>query len=393
MSNDILAKYSIIEANSRGRQYHEKYDDALYRSTFGRDRDRVIGSSAFRRLQYKTQVFVNYHGDHYRTRLTHSLEVAQISRWIAGGLLVNKDLAEIVALTHDLGHPPFGHAGEDALDLEMKDFAAKNNCGKLGFSHNAQSLKLITKIEHRFIEFQGLNLSWETLEGTAKHNGAIDVLNPKTHQFIVDFNNEFDLDLARSSSLEAQISAIADDIAYNNHDVEDGLRARLFDYEELLDLPIIGEIYSDILQKYPKVSRELLVGEARKRLILAMAVDVIQNTQRKLFDLKIKDEEDIRNCKVNLASFSDEMELAHRALKDFLMKNMYRHNEVNNMTKRASRVISNLFRTFIDNPKLLPEKFHDKIDSSRDLAMIVCDYVAGMTDRFAIKLNHKFQGK
>lgn len=398
MSNERLAKFSVIESQSRGRQFQEKYDDARYRSTFGRDRDRIIGSSAFRRLQYKTQVFVNYHGDHYRTRLTHTLEVAQIARWIAGGLLVNKDLAEIVALTHDLGHPPFGHAGEEALNKEMKSFEAKHkeNFGaNFGFSHNAHSLKIITKIENRFIEFPGLNLSWETIEGTAKHNGPIDVSNPKTSQYFTDFNKEFDLQLEKRSSLEAQVSAIADDIAYNNHDIEDGLRAGLFEIEDLLKLNLVGKIYREILEKHPNISREMLAGEARKRLILKMVIDVIHNTKLNLYKNKIRSEEDVRNCNIQLVDFSPFIQRVIDEIRSFLMKNMYRHNQVNNMTDRAEKMIHNLFWSHANDPKILPEKYHKTLDSlasKKDLAILICDYIAGMTDRFATQLNNKLLG-
>ena len=225
-----LAPFAVDESKSSGRLYPENYDDSKYRSVFGRDRDRIINSSAFRRLQYKTQVFVNHEGDHYRTRLTHSLEVAQIARWIAGALKVNKDLAEIVSLAHDLGHTPFGHAGEDALNEKMIDFG--------GFSHNGHTLKIITKLETRFIEFEGLNLSWEMLEGVVKHNGPI-TDSAKLHDYIRDYNFKHDLDIKNFPSIESQISAISDDIAYNNHDIEDGLRAELFKIEELFELPII----------------------------------------------------------------------------------------------------------------------------------------------------------
>ena len=219
MINFELANFAVNEDKSRGRLYLENYDDAKYRSNFGRDRDRIINSSAFRRLQYKTQVFVNHQGDHYRTRLTHSLEVAQIARWIAGALYINKDLAEIVSLAHDLGHPPFGHAGEDVLNECMKKFG--------GFSHNAHTLKIITKLETRFIEFEGLNLSWEVLEGVVKHNGPI-ADESKLHAYIREYNLKHDLDLKNYPSLEAQISGIADDIAYNNHDLE-GVALKLFE--------------------------------------------------------------------------------------------------------------------------------------------------------------------
>ena len=385
MSNDQLANFAVIEEKSRGRLYKENYDDAKYRSIFGRDRDRIINSSAFRRLQYKTQVFVNNQGDHYRTRLTHSLEVAQTARWIAGGLKVNKDLAEIVSLVHDLGHPPFGHAGEDALNEQMQAFAAN-----VGFSHNLHTLKIITKIETRFIEFEGLNLSWEVLEGVIKHNGPFSKtsLNQYLFKYLKEYNAKHDLDLFRFPSLEAQISGIADDITYNNHDIEDGLRAGLFEVEELLNLPLVGKVYQEILQEYPKIRRETLAGEAKKRLTLAMVVDVIHNTQKNIAAHKIKSEEDVRNCKKSLVNFSAEMEIAHQKLKKFLMKNMYRHTQVNRMTARARKIVGALFSFYSQNPDCLPNEYRllsEKTSSKAELAILVSDYIAAMTDRFAIK--------
>lgn len=385
MSNDQLASFAIIEENSRGRLYQENYDDAKYRSIFGRDRDRIINSSAFRRLQYKTQVFTSDQGDHYRTRLTHSLEVAQTARWIAGGLEVNKDLAEIVSLAHDLGHPPFGHAGEDALNEQMRNFGAN-----VGFSHNLHTIKIITKIESRFIEFEGLNLSWEVLEGIAKHNGPVDKksLDQNLFQYLKNYNQKHSLDLHRFPSLEAQISGISDDITYNNHDIEDGLRAQLFEVEDLFSLPLVGEIYQEILKKYPKISREILAGEAKKRLTLAMVVDVIHNTKKNIAANKIKSEEDIRNCDKSLVNFSEKMEQSHQTLKNFLMNNMYRHTEVNLMTARAHKIIGALFSFYSQNLDCLPTQYRllsEKISDKSELAILVSDYIAGMTDRFAIK--------
>lgn len=377
MINFELAPFAVNEEKSRGRLYLETYDDSKYRSVFGRDRDRIINSSAFRRLQYKTQVFVNHTGDHYRTRLTHSLEVAQIARWIAGALKVNKDLAEIVSLAHDLGHPPFGHAGEDALHNKMKEFG--------GFSHNAHTLKIITKIETRFIEFPGLNLSWEMLEGVVKHNGPLH--EDEMCDYIIEYNRKHDLDLKNYASLEAQISAIADDIAYNNHDIEDGLRADLFMIEDLFLLPVVGKIYQEIREEYPELKREMWVGEAKKRLTLAMVVDVIKNTEKNLLDAQIKTENDVRNSKKTLVNFSAEMEIAHQAIKKFLMKNMYRHPRVNQMTDDAKKVISGLFDYFMQNPQKLPDREFElaKVSNKKDLAIVISDYIAGMTDRFAIK--------
>ncbi len=379
MINFELAAYAVDEEKSRGRLYGENYDDSKYRSTFGRDRDRIINSSAFRRLQYKTQVFVNHQGDHYRTRLTHSLEVAQIARWIAGALRVNKDLAEIVSLAHDLGHPPFGHAGEDVLNEKMKNFG--------GFSHNAHTLKIITKLETRFIEFEGLNLSWEMLEGVVKHNGPI-LDEAKLHSYIREYNKKHDLDLKNFPSIESQISAIADDIAYNNHDLEDGLRAQLFSVEEVFSLPLIGKIYQEILAKYPNIKREMLVGEAKKRITLEMVLDVINQTQKNLIENKINNENDVRKAGKSLVYFSDGMEEIHQNLKKFLMKNMYRHKTVNEMTENAKKVISGLFDFYMNSPKLLPDDYAAeaaKVLEKKDLAILVSDYIAGMTDRFAIK--------
>jgi dGTPase len=377
MINFKLATYAVEEDRSRGRLYAEDYDDAKYRSVFGRDRDRIINSSAFRRLQYKTQVFVNHTGDHYRTRLTHSLEVAQIARWIAGALKLNKDLAEIVSLAHDLGHPPFGHAGEDALDACMASFG--------GFAHNAHTLKILTKIESRFIEFEGLNLSWEMLEGVVKHNGP--VVGSKAQNYIAIYNQKHDLELEKFSSLEAQISAISDDIAYNNHDVEDGLRAGLFSFEELFDLPVIGKIYQEILAKYPKITREVLASEAKKHLTLAMVVDVIHNLQNALQENKISTEFEVRNFGRTLVNFSNEMEAASQALKAFLMKRMYRHQVVNEMTNSAKRTIEKLFDFYMNFPAQMPGEYAalaQKISDQETLAKLVCDYIAGMTDRFAL---------
>ena len=377
MINFELTSFALDEEKSRGRLYRESYDDSKYRSIFGRDRDRIINSSAFRRLQYKTQVFVNHIGDHYRTRLTHSLEVAQIARWIAGALKVNKDLAEIVSLAHDLGHPPFGHAGEDALHEKMKEFG--------GFSHNAHTLKIITKIETRFIDFPGLNLSWEMLEGVVKHNGPLE--EDEMCDYIVEYNRKHDLDLKNFASIEAQISAIADDIAYNNHDIEDGLRAQLFAIEDLFSLPAIGEIYQKIREEYPELKREMWVGEAKKRLTLAMVVDVIENTKKNLLAQKIESENDVRHAKKTLVNFSPKMEIAHQSIKKFLMKNMYRHPLVNQMTEDAKKIIGSLFDFYMQNPQSLPDREFEleKIASKKDLAIIVSDYIAGMTDRYAIK--------
>jgi dGTPase len=379
MQNFELATFAFDENKSRGRMFVENFDDSKYRSIFGRDRDRIINSSAFRRLQYKTQVFVNHQGDHYRTRLTHTLEMAQIARWIAGAINANKDLAEIISLAHDLGHPPFGHAGEEALNLKMQNFQ--------GFSHNAHTLKIVTKIETRFIEFEGLNLSWETLEGIVKHNGAILDLS-KIDNYILNFNKIYDLELSKNPAIEAQISAISDDIAYNNHDIEDALRAQLFGVEDLFELPLVGEIYQEILQKNPQIRQELLVGEAKKRITLAMVLDVIEQTKINLQKNNIKTLEEVRNFSKFLVEFSPKMQEDHLKIKKFLMQRMYRHEMVNAMTDNAKQIINSLFDFHFLKPENLPKERYEEYlqnKNSQNLAEITCDYIAGMTDRFAIK--------
>ena len=379
MQNFELATFAFDENKSRGRMFVENFDDSKYRSIFGRDRDRIINSSAFRRLQYKTQVFVNHQGDHYRTRLTHTLEMAQIARWIAGAINANKDLAEIISLAHDLGHPPFGHAGEEALNLKMQNFQ--------GFSHNAHTLKIVTKIETRFIEFEGLNLSWETLEGIVKHNGAILDLS-KIDNYILNFNKIYDLELSKNPAIEAQISAISDDIAYNNHDIEDALRAQLFGVEDLFELPLVGEIYQEILQKNPQIRQELLVGEAKKRITLAMVLDVIEQTKINLQKNNIKTLEEVRNFSKFLVEFSPKMQENHLKIKKFLMQRMYRHEMVNAMTDNAKQIINSLFDFHFLKPENLPKERYEEYlqnKNSQNLAEITCDYIAGMTDRFAIK--------
>jgi len=374
----MFSSFASNPENSRGRFYKE--EDCRFRSIYGRDRDRIINSTAFRRLQYKTQVFVNHEGDHYRTRLTHSLEVAQIARWIASGLGCNKDLAEVVSLAHDLGHTPFGHAGEDALNKKMKNFG--------NFSHNAHALKLITKLERLYLDFDGLNLSWEMLEGVVKHNGPIQDIST-VHHYIQEYNQKLsswhNLDLSKQPSIEAQISGISDDIAYNNHDIEDGCRAQLFSIEDLLDLPFVGKKFKEVLAKKSDARRELLVSEAKRRIINDMVLDVIATTKDNIKAHHIHSNEDVRNCQNFLVQFSEPMEIAHQALKNFLKQNMYRHYKVNRMTSCAHKVVGGLFDFFTQNPHCLPDHHQIISDDKKELAINVSDYIAGMTDRFAIK--------
>ena len=373
--------YAIDENFSRGRLITEKFF-AYQINPFAVDYERIINSSAFRRLQYKTQVFVNHQGDHFRTRLTHSLEVAQIARSLALLLGLNRDLAENISLAHDLGHTPFGHAGEEALNNKMKNYG--------GFSHNAHTLKIITKLETRFVEFEGLNLSFEMLEGVAKHNGRftkIDQINP----YILNYNKTFNLELDKSPSLEAQISSLADDIAYNNHDIEDGIRAELFSFEELFFIPVIGEIYQQILEEYPKIKREILVGEAKKRITAVMIEDVINTSENNLKRYSITSYNQVKDFPIFIISFSQEMMKVIQTIKIFLMNKMYRHKIVNNMTNSANQIISDLFDYYFNNQKemaiILKDQFYQSL-SDFDKADLIADYIAGMTDRFAIN-NHK----
>ncbi len=373
--------YAIDENFSRGRLIKEKFF-AYQINPYAVDYERIINSSAFRRLQYKTQVFVNHQGDHFRTRLTHSLEVAQIARSLALLLGLNRDLAENISLAHDLGHAPFGHAGEEALNNKMKNYG--------GFSHNAHTLKIITKLETRFVEFEGLNLSFEMLEGVAKHNGRftkIDQINP----YILSYNKTFNLELDKSPSLEAQISSLADDIAYNNHDIEDGIRAELFSFEELFFIPVIGEIYQQILEEYPKIKREILVGEAKKRITAVMIEDVIYESEKNLKNYNITSYNQVKEFPTFLISFSQEMMKVIQTIKIFLMNKMYRHKIVNNMTNSANQIISDLFDYYFSNQKemtiILKDQFYQSL-SDFDKADLIADYIAGMTDRFAIN-NHK----
>ncbi|MDA7704983.1 deoxyguanosinetriphosphate triphosphohydrolase [Rickettsiales bacterium] len=374
-----LTSFATDESKSKGRHYKESRSGKKYRSTFGNDRDRIINSSSFRRLQYKTQVFINYEGDHYRTRLTHSLEVAQIARWIATALKVNKDLAEIISLAHDLGHTPFGHSGEDILNQKMKNFG--------GFSHNAHTLRILTKFENHFLEFEGLNLSWEMLEGVVKHNGAIKDLS-KTHSYIAQYNEEFDLDLSRNPSIEAQISAISDDIAYSNHDIEDALRANLFNIEDLFDLPLIGKTYKNILAKYPDIRREVLIDESKREIVNIMVLDVVNHTLKNIEKFNINSPEDVRNHNDLLVNFSDEIKNAVITLKEFFKENIYFHSKINRVRNKCDNVISKLFDFYIQNPSSLPGEYHEmakNIDNKNDLAILISDYIAGMTDRYAIR--------
>lgn len=383
-----LAPYACRSSESRGRLVAEP--DSATRSVFQRDRDRILHSSAFRRLKHKTQVFVYHEGDHYRTRLTHSLEVAQIARSLARSLTLNEDLAEALALAHDLGHPPFGHAGEEELDKVM---AAHE-----GFDHNAQTIRIVTHLEHRYAAFEGLNLSWETLEGLAKHNGPlvghpIDRSNPPGHlPFAMRaYLTDNDLELHSWPSAEAQAAAIADDVAYNNHDIDDGLRAGLFSLEDLAVVPMVRETLETISLDWPDISLPIKIHELVRRLIGRMTADILQHSRDNLAELAPRSPQDIRECGRMLIGFSPEMKAEVDTLREFLFANMYRHRLVLRTTSKAKRVVRDLFALYMSEPELLPPEWA-AIATGPDTpqtARAVADFIAGMTDRYAIRDHRK----
>ena len=367
-----LAPYAVTPATARGRLHDEP--EQPIRSPWQRDRDRVVHSSAFRKLQYKTQVFVNHEGDFYRTRLTHSIEVAQIARSIARALNLNEDLTEALALAHDLGHPPFGHAGEDALNIAMKPFG--------GFDHNAQSLRVVTLLESRYAGWDGLNLTWETLEGLVKHNGPL--RNPPP--YIASYNDRHKLDLHTHASAEAQVAALADDIAYHSHDLDDGLRARLFAPEDLRHLPIVGSALNEARMSSLDVPPPRLRHETIRRVINALVSDLITETGKRLTKLAPKDADTIRRSKSRVVDFSPAVSEANQAIKDFLFARMYRHWRVNRMTAKARRLTEEVFRLLHHDTSLLPDDWRSRAGEpgTQRAAVIVGDYVAGMTDRYAM---------
>jgi dGTPase len=369
------AAFACRPADSRGRRYEEP--ESPTRTAFQRDRDRILHSAAFRRLKHKTQVFVFHEGDHYRTRLTHSLEVAQIARSICRVLGLDEDLAEALALAHDLGHTPFGHAGEDALDACMAPFG--------GFDHNAQTLRIVTALEQRYAAFDGLNLTWETLEGIAKHNGPVDA--ERLPWALADYGPVRELELDTWPGAEAQVAALSDDIAYDNHDIDDGLRAHLFDVEELYALPLVGPVFLDVLETFPGIDRSRHIHEAVRRLIGLMIGDVIAETRRRIAAARPDSADAVRRLGRPLVGFSEEMARDERALKQFLHARMYRHYKVGRTMSQARRVVRELFVLFVAEPELLPPEWGAACEGpgSRVTARVVSDFIAGMTDRFAIE--------
>jgi dGTPase len=367
------APWAVDPAASRGRLHPEPGGDP--RSPWQRDRDRIIHTGAFRRLQYKTQVFVFHEGDYFRTRLTHSIEVAQIARAIARRLGLDEDLAEALALAHDLGHPPFGHAGEEALDSQMRPYG--------GFDHNAQSLKVVTQLETRYAAFDGLNLSWETLEGLAKHNGPIRRPSP----YIADYDRLHPLELTSHASAEAQVAALADDIAYNNHDLDDGVRARVFTLEEAATLPLIGEAYEEARAAHPNIGRDRLVTETVRRVINHMVQDVVEEAGRRIATLAPRSADDIRAAPAPVVGFSAPMQAMNQAVREFLFVRMYRHWRVNRAMQKSRRVAQLLFQLLHGGPQMLPDDWRARAGEpgSTECARLVCDYIAGMTDRYALE--------
>ena len=370
----MLAPYACHPDASCGRLHAERMSS--FRSPFQRDRDRIIHSSAFRRLKHKTQVFVEHEGDYYRTRLTHTIEVAQVARTVAGVLGLNTDLAEAVALAHDLGHTPFGHTGEDAMEALMAPYG--------GFDHNAQALRIVTRLERHYADFDGLNLTWETLEGIAKHNGP--VAAPYSHA-LAEVNGLWDLELDTYASAEAQVAAIADDVAYNHHDLHDGLRSGLFDEADLMHLPITGPAFAEVDALYPGLERMRRRHEALRRVFGRMVEDVIAVATGRLEAARPTSVQDIRAMGTTVIRFSKPLFQELKAIKAFLFTRMYRAPSVMTERARVTAVVNGLFPLFMARPDLLPAEWQSDVHAARDetaLARMVCDYVAGMTDRFAI---------
>jgi dGTPase len=377
----MLAKYATHSKASRGRLYDES--ESVFREPFQRDRDRIIHSSAFRRLKHKTQVFVEHEGDYFRTRLTHSIEVAQVARTIAQELGLNSHLSEAVALAHDLGHTPFGHTGEDALDRLMQPFG--------GFDHNAQALKIVTSLERHYAKWDGLNLTWETLEGIAKHNGPVVGDLPFA---LSEYDVRHDLELSTHAGAEAQAAALADDIAYNNHDLLDGLQAGLFTLDEAAELPIVGAAVLQVDALYPGLEAARRRHEALRRVFGVMVEDVLDTSKQLLSEAAPQSVEDIRALDHAVIRFSPKLWSELQEIRSFLFARMYRAPAVVKMRSRVTHVVEELFAHFLAVPSDLPKDWRVEIEAAENdtgLARLVADYIAGMTDRFAL-LEHKRLG-
>jgi dGTPase len=385
-----LARYACQPGASRGRLHAEGI--STFRSDFQRDRDRIIHSSAFRRLKHKTQVFVEHEGDYYRTRLTHSIEVAQVARTISGVLGLNTDLAEAIALAHDLGHTPFGHTGEDALGALMAPYG--------GFDHNAQALRIVTRLERHYADFDGLNLTWETLEGIAKHNGPVTGPNARhpgepLPYALAEVNAAWDLGLDTYASAEAQVAAIADDVAYSHHDLHDGLRSGLFTEGDLMDLPVTGPAFAEVDARHPGLDPMRRRHEALRRVFGRMVEDVIAVAQNRLTAAQPQSVDDIRAMGTTVIRFSKPLYQDLKAIRSFLFHRMYRAPSVMTERARVTAVVNDLFPLFMAAPQHLPAEWQRDVAAVADqtaLARIVADYVAGMTDRFALQEHARLCG-
>ena len=381
------AIYAADPWTTRGRLYPESSSPT--RSDFQRDRDRIVHTTAFRHLKHKTQVFIGPDGDHYRTRLTHTIEVAQIARALARALKIDEDLAEGVALVHDFGHTPFGHTGEDALHEMLKDYG--------GFDHNAQSLRIVTKLERRYAEFDGLNLTWESLEGLVKHNGPLltkdgEGTRGPVPQPILDYCEIHDLELASFASLEAQVAAIADDIAYNTHDIDDGLRSGFLTFDMLEDIPFLAGLMKEVRDKYPHLEDSRFTHEIMRRQITRMVEDVIAVSQERLKAIRPQSAQDIRDADGAVATFSAQMAQTDRQIKGMLFKRIYRHPDIMRIRANAAKIVEDLFHAYMADPQLM--QGHYWVDCIPQLgtaarARHVGDYLAGMTDTYAIDTHRR----
>ena len=378
----MAASYATDPASARGRFYPE--EESVFRSPFQRDRDRIIHASAFRRLKHKTQVFIEHEGDYFRTRLTHSIEVAQVARTVAAALDLNVELTEAVALAHDLGHTPFGHTGEEALDRLMQPYG--------GFDHNAQALRIVTDLERHYAEWDGLNLTWETLEGIAKHNGPVTGDIPWA---LADYNARHDLELHTHASAEAQVAALADDIAYNNHDLHDGLRAELFSTDELAELPVLRDCFARVDALYPDLNYYRRRHEALRRFFGILVEDVIVVSRRNLAEFNPATVADIRHAGRMMVQFTPALWEDLKVIRQFLFERMYRAPAVVKMRVAVTQMVDELFPFFMHNSNELPKQWRKDVADASDvetLARIVADYIAGMTDRFAIQEHQRLIG-
>ncbi|MHA6323888.1 deoxyguanosinetriphosphate triphosphohydrolase [Roseivivax sp. CAU 1753] len=376
------ALYACTPAASRGRRHPE--EESAFRSCFQRDRDRIIHASAFRRLKHKTQVFVEHEGDFYRTRLTHSIEVAQVARTISNALGLNVDLTEAVALAHDLGHTPFGHTGEDALDALMTPYG--------GFDHNAQTLRIVTTLERHYAEFDGLNLTWDTLEGIAKHNGPVTGTLPYA---LAEYDAHHDLELHTHASAEAQVAALSDDVAYNNHDLHDGLRAGLFSEDDIATLPIVRDAYAQVDALYPGLEPYRRRHEALRRVFGTMVADLIDTSRARLAASGATCAQDIRDLGRPVIAFSDALRADLKAIRGFLFTHMYRAPSVMAQRERVTQAVNALFPIYLGDPGQLPRRWQSDMTAEEDqtaIARSVADYIAGMTDRFALQEHARLTG-